>query len=112
MRLAVTGISSYLARTLFPLLEQDPAVEEIVGLDLKPPAFQSAKLRFQRADVRDPALAGRLTGCDTLVHLAFIVMPIHDEKIADDINIAGSKNAFRAAAADRKSTRLNSSHLA
>jgi nucleoside-diphosphate-sugar epimerase len=98
MKLAVTGISSYLARTVFPRLEADSAIEEIRGLDLKEPSFRSAKLRFQRADVRDPGLARFLQGCDTLLHLAFIVMPIRDEAQADDINIAGSKNVFRAAA--------------
>jgi nucleoside-diphosphate-sugar epimerase len=98
MKVAVTGISSYLARTVFPLLDADPALEEIRGLDLKEPSFRSAKLRFQRADVRDPGLARFLQGCDALIHMAFIVMPIRDEAMADDININGSKNVFRAAA--------------
>jgi len=99
MKVAVTGISSYLARTLFPLLAADPAIEEIKGLDLKEPPFRSSKLHFHRADVRDLALARQLEECDALIHLAFIVMPIRDEAVADDINIAGSKNVFRAAEA-------------
>jgi len=112
MRVAVTGISSYLARTVFPLLEQDPAVEEIRGIDLKAPPFRSDKLRFIPADVRSPELAGHLEDCDTLVHFAFIVMPIRDEAKADDININGSKNAFQAATAAGVSKIVYSSSVA
>lgn len=99
MKVAMTGISGYLARTVFPLLDQDPLVEEIRGLDVKPPAFRSDKLRFIAADVRDPGIGRHFQNCDTLIHLAFIVMPIRDEAKADEINITGSKNTFQAAAA-------------
>jgi len=98
MRIVVTGISSYLARTLFPILDADPSIEEIRGLDLKKPGFRSNKLNFVCCDVRDPDLARHMKGCDTIVHLAYIVMPIRNEALADDININGSKNVFRAAA--------------
>ncbi len=98
MKLAVTGISSYLARTLFPLLEADRSIESIRGIDLKEPGFKSDKLEFVKADVRDPALESHMQGCDALVHLAFIVMPIRDESEADDININGSTNVFQCAA--------------
>lgn len=99
MQVAVTGISSYLARSLFPLLESDPGVGKIVGLDVKPPALKSDKLDFVECDIRHPHLKNHLEGCDALIHLAFIVMPIHDEVLTDDININGSKNVFLAAAA-------------
>jgi len=99
MRVVVTGISSYLAHTLFPLLEADESVEKIRGLDIKPPPFRSEKLEFFSCDVRDPDIGRHLQGFDAVIHLAYIVMPIRDERKADDININGSKNVFRAAAA-------------
>jgi len=110
MQVAVTGISSYLARSLFPLLDKDPDIEKIVGLDIRPPTFRSDKLEFINSDVRDPRIKDHLAGCDALVHLAFIVMPIRDEKLADDININGSKNVFLAAsgAGVRKIVHLSS----
>lgn len=98
MKIAVTGISSYLARTLFPVLEADSSIEQIIGLDIKDPSFTSDKLKFTRCDVRDQDLAKHMEGCDTVIHLAYIVMPIKDEALADDINVNGSKNVFRAAA--------------
>lgn len=101
MRLIITGISSYLAKTLFPLLDADVSIKEIRGLDLKDPGFRSDKFSFQKCDVRDRDLARRMEGFDAAVHLAYIVMPIRDEALADDINVNGSKNVFRAAAEAR-----------
>ncbi len=98
MKIAITGSSSYLASVLLPWLEADREVEKIVGIDLKPGARQFSKLEFKQRDVRDPEIAKDFAGCDTLVHLAYIVMPIHKTKTALEINIEGSKNVFTAAA--------------
>ena len=52
------------------------------------------------ADVRDGDLvADLLRGSDALVHLAFIVTPHLPREVFEAINIEGSKNVFRAAAA-------------
>jgi nucleoside-diphosphate-sugar epimerase len=97
MQVAVTGISGYLGQVLLPLLEKDPDVESIVGIDVsEPPA--SPKLRFVKTDVRSPAIKEELQGCDALIHLAFIVMPIRSEGETDSINVFGTKNVLRAAA--------------
>ncbi len=97
MKVAVTGISGYLGKVLLPLLESDPEIESIVGIDVgEPPA--SGKLSFVRSDVRSPAIKEALQGCDALVHLAFIVMPIKSEGETDSINVFGTKNVLRAAA--------------
>jgi UDP-glucose 4-epimerase len=98
MKVAVTGISGYLGQVLYRLLEKDKNIEEIVGIDIKPPP-KTEKLTFIRRDVRDAAIQSDLKGCDALVHLAFVVMPIRkcDAEI-DSINIDGSKNVFRMAA--------------
>ena len=98
MKIALTGSSSYLAGVLLPLLEADPQVEQITGLDLKPRPENFKKLHWTKRDILDPQLDKDFRGCDTLVHMAFIVMPIRDEKKALEINIEGSKNVFRAAA--------------
>jgi len=49
-------------------------------------------------DARDPALEARLQDVDVLVHLAFVMDPIHDEATMRDINVNGSQNVFRSAA--------------
>lgn len=97
MRVAVTGISGYLGQVLLPLLEKDPDIESIVGIDVgEPPA--SPRVRFAKTDVRSPAIKEELEGCDALIHLAFIVMPIRSEGETDSINVFGTKNVLRAAA--------------
>lgn len=98
MKIAFTGSSSYLAGVLLPLLEAEPEVKEIVGLDLKPREDNFKKLRWVNRDIRDPEIYKDMQGCDVLVHMAYIVMPLRSTKTALEINIEGSKNVFNAAA--------------
>ena len=96
----ITGISGYLGSLLAKRLAQETEVEHIVGLDVKEPSFQSPKFTFIQHDVRQP-FPDIFTshGIDTGIHLAFIVVPTHDEKKNRQINIQGSKNFLDAAAA-------------
>lgn len=93
MKVAVTGASGYLGKVLLPMLEADESVEKIVTIDkIEPP--KSPKTIFVKRDVRDASLVDDLKGYDSLVHLAFIVMPIRSEKETDSINVEGSRNVF------------------
>ncbi|MDH7485065.1 MAG: NAD-dependent epimerase/dehydratase family protein [Anaerolineae bacterium] len=97
---AITGVSGYLGQRLVSALADDPAVERMVGIDIRPPPLQPAKMTFVRMDVRDPALGGllRREGVTVLLHLAFIVQAIHDERLMHDVNVGGAANVLRAAA--------------
>jgi nucleoside-diphosphate-sugar epimerase len=97
MRVVITGISSYLASELYPFLENDNEIEEVLGIDLVKPSFRSNKLKFIRKDVRDPSIKNQLNGYDAIIHLAFIVSPLKSEKEMYSINIEGSKNIFKCA---------------
>lgn len=99
-KIAVTGCASRFAKALLPLLEADPNIEQIIGIDLVPPIGTFSKLAFHKQDIRDPGMKETLAGCDTLVHLAFIVgrpfsMPLAE---AASINLGGTWNTCRAAA--------------
>ena len=98
MKIAMTGSSGYLAGVLLPLLESDSEVTEIVGIDVKPRNDKFKKLREITRDIRDTEMSKDFAGCDILVHLAFIVMPMHADNTARNINIEGSQNVFQAAA--------------
>ncbi len=76
-------------------------MEEIIGWDVRPPREPSPKLRFEQTDVTDPALPERLRALapDALVHLAFVLNPLHDEERMHRINVGGTRNVLRAAAA-------------
>jgi UDP-glucose 4-epimerase len=97
MKVAITGISSYFASVLFPLLEKDEEITEILGLDIVEPKFTSPKLTYQLRDVRDPKMEDDLKGYDALIHLAFIVVGGRKNKKTYSINIDGSKNVFKCA---------------
>jgi UDP-glucose 4-epimerase len=99
-KIAVTGCASRFAKVLLPLLEADPNIEQIIGIDLVPPTGTYSKLVFHKQDIRDPGMKETLAGCDTLVHLAFIVGRPYSMPLAEaaSINLGGTWNTCRAAA--------------
>jgi UDP-glucose 4-epimerase len=94
---AITGVSGYLGTLLLKRIAGEAEVERIIGLDVREPSFQSPKFTFIKHDVRVP-FADIFTEnkIDTALHLAFIVAPIHDEDMAQEINITGTKNFLDA----------------
>ena len=97
---AVTGCASGFAKALLPLLDNDPNIEQIIGIDLVPPTVTYSKLAFHKQDIRDPAIKETLHGCSTLIHLAFIVGRPYSMPLAEaaSINLGGTWNICRAAA--------------
>ena len=98
-KIAVTGGSGELGTLVVRRLCADRTVGEVVSLDLQPPRVASSKLTAIHADVRDPDFGRHLTGCDAVVHLAFIVVGWRPRAEFEAVNIDGSKNVFRAAIA-------------
>jgi UDP-glucose 4-epimerase len=96
MKIGITGSSGYFGTLLARLCLDDQRIDSVVGVDIREPSLQDARLVFIRCDVRDRALARALAGCDTVVHLAFIVEEIRDKKLAYDININGTRNLLDA----------------
>ena len=97
MRVAVTGISSDFGTVIAPLLFADPDVEEVVGIDLRDPRVEHEKLRFEQEDVRSPRMRAFFDGCESVIHLAFVVAEIHDKEATHSINLGGSKNVIHCA---------------
>jgi UDP-glucose 4-epimerase len=110
--IAVTEVNSYFAKTLLPKLEEDPQFDRIIGIDVTPWTAEYKKVRFFKEDIRSPRMAALLRGVDTVVHLAFIVMEIHDKKKTHQINIGGSVNVFKACAVNRVRKIIYTSSLA
>jgi len=96
MNIAITGISGYLGGLLARALVENDTVESITGIDLKEPSFKHKKIKFVQCDVRDRSLEHALKGCDTAVHLTFIVQEIKDKKLTYDINLNGTRNLLNA----------------
>ncbi len=97
---AVTGCSGGFARTLLPLLLENPSIDKIIGIDRLPPTINYPKFEFHQEDIRDPKIKDILAGCDTLLHLAFIVLRPFNISLqeAASINLGGTWNICQAAA--------------
>ena len=102
LTVAVTGPTGTFGHGLMPLLQNDDRVSRVVGIARRPfdPADEGwTKMEYRRGDVRDETtLKDAFSGADVVVHLAFIIVGGQRELVRD-INVEGTLNAFRAAAA-------------
>lgn len=102
LTVAVTGPTGTLGLALMPLLQEDDQVDRVIGIARRPfdPAQRGwTKMEYRRGDVRDAdALRTSFDGADVVVHLAYLILSGSREKTRS-INIDGTLNAFRAAAA-------------
>lgn len=100
---AVTGPTGTFGFGLMPLLQDDARIGRVVGIARRPfdPAEHGwTKMEYRRGDVRDPeALEHAFRGADVVVHLAFLITGTASRETSRAINIDGTLNAFRAAAA-------------
>lgn len=100
---AVTGPTGTFGFGLVPLLEADPRIAHVVGIARRP--FDPAdhgwnKMGYRRGDVRDPAgLEQAFRGADIVVHLAFLITGTASRATIRAVNVEGTLNAVRAAAA-------------
>ena len=103
LTVAVTGPTGTFGFGLLPLLEADARIARVVGIARRP--FEPAehgwtKLEYRRGDVRDrDALEDAFAGADVVVHLAFMITGTEGRATIRAINVDGTLNAFRAAAA-------------
>ena len=100
---AFTGAASFLGRNLIGVLEEDPQIERIVAIDVRPPETAGKKTRFYEIDLTAPASGDRVAevlaaeGVSTLVHLAFLSSPTPAVAWAHELESVGSMHLFQAA---------------
>lgn len=105
MRVGVTGIGSDLGRGLLPLLEADPRVERIIGVDVADRPSGFSKLEVARLDLTRPGSEDELTQAlrqariDALYHLAFVNSRVHGAAFAHELEVIGSMHVLAAAQA-------------
>ena len=102
LTVAVTGPTGTFGRALMPLLQEDEHVARVIGVARRPfdPTEHGwTKMAYRRGDVRDlDVLRAVFGGADVVVHLAFLILG-GGRKTTQAINVEGTLNAFRAAAA-------------
>ncbi|WP_236831050.1 NAD-dependent epimerase/dehydratase family protein [Blastococcus sp. KM273128] len=103
LTVAVTGPTGTFGAGLVPLLQDDDRVESVIGMARRPfdPAERGwTKMTYRQGDVRDPeALREAFAGADVVVHLAFLITGNASRQTTRAINVDGTLNVFRAAAA-------------
>jgi len=103
LTVAVTGPTGTFGFGLVPLLQADDRISRMVGIARRPfdPAAHGwTKMEYRQGDVRDPGiLEAAFHGVDVVIHLAFMITGRSTRQSAREINIDGTLNAFRAAAA-------------
>ena len=103
LTVAITGPTGTFGSGLVPLLEADDRIGRVIGIARRPfdPASQGwSKMTYRQGDVRDrEALEAAFAGADVVVHLAFMITGNAPREEIRAINVEGTLNAFRAAAA-------------
>jgi nucleoside-diphosphate-sugar epimerase len=96
---AVTGAASGLGHALTARLASSQHVRKVIAIDAQ--RGDIAGVTWRVADVRDPALAGRLAGVDVVVHADFDLAPDSDARARRAFNVRGAQTVLTAAAAGR-----------
>src|SRR3954451_5262220 len=103
LTIAVTGPTGTFGFGLMPLLQSDRRIARIVGIARRPfdPKEHGwTKMEYRQGDVRDQdALEEAFQDADVVVHLAFMITGNADRSTIREINVEGTLNTFRAAAA-------------
>ena len=96
---AVTGAASGIGRALTIRLAASPDVKKVIAIDGH--RGDIAGVTWRVADVRDPAMAGRLTGVDVVVHADYDLAADSDARPRRAFNVRGAQTVLTAAAAGR-----------
>jgi len=95
----VTGAAGYIATNFLKALRRKLPEVHIVGLDLNAPKVALEDVTYLRGDMTTHAWQQSIieTKPDVVVHLAFILNPMRDERRMHKINVQGTRNTFKAA---------------
>ena len=96
---AVTGAARGIGRALTVRLAASPDVKKVIAIDSD--RGDIAGVTWRVADVRDPALAGRLAGADVVVHADYDLAPDSEARPRRAFNVRGAQTVLTAAAAGR-----------
>ncbi len=96
---AVTGAARGLGHALTARLASSARIGRVVAIDDH--RGDVTGVHWRVVDVRDPALAGRLTGVDVVVHTDLDLAPDSDYRSRRAFNVRGAQTVLTAAAASR-----------
>lgn len=96
----VAGVSRYLGGRFARILTADPAVSQVIGVDVVPPPHDIGDADFVRADIRNPVIAKVIAraNVDTVVHMNVIATPTSagGRVSMKEINVIGTMQLLAA----------------
>jgi len=99
-RVLITGVGSYIGSALARRLRQDPHVDHVAGLDMRPPTDPLEREAFIEADLRDPVISTLIPQeeVDTVVHNQIVRRPGPgmSTRTMHDINVIGTLQLLAA----------------
>ena len=101
VRYLITGGAGYIGSRFASHLSGREDTEQVVVADIREPREHRPKTTFRMFDVRDRQAAKALLAEEKpncLIHLAFLVKPLHDEVTMYDVDVNGTQNLLEAAA--------------
>jgi nucleoside-diphosphate-sugar epimerase len=98
---AVTGAADGFGPLLTARLAASPQVKRVIAIDERRGESVSSQVTWRVADIRDPALAGRLTGTDVVIHADIDLSPDTDPRQRRAFNVRGAQTVLTAAAASQ-----------
>ena len=82
------------------MLEADPSVEKVIGVDTVPPQGDLGRIEFVRADIRNPLIAKVIatSEVDTVVHMSVVATPltVGGRSAMKEINVIGTMQLLAA----------------
>lgn len=110
MKILVTGASGYIGGKFVEALCREAWVEKVVGTDIKQSGFVHPRFALYRRDIRESMDDIFLKeGIDTVVHAAYVLPPIHNKALMEEINVGGTRNILMASARHKVSQILYTS---
>ena len=97
--MAITGAARGLGHALALRLAAAPAVRRVIAIDDH--RGDVVGVTWRLADVRDPTLAGRLSGVDVLVHTDIDMAADTDDRARRAFNVRAAQTVLTSAAAGR-----------
>lgn len=97
MKVAITGAAGYLGRQIINKLRKSPKIKSIVAVDRVKVTVTDNKVKSVICDVTSPDIVKVISGCQVVVHLAFVIGDSTNRPALYRVNIDGSRNVFESA---------------
>ncbi|MQA85073.1 MAG: NAD-dependent epimerase/dehydratase family protein [Streptosporangiales bacterium] len=99
----ITGVSRYLGARVASVLQAEPSLDRVIGIDAVPPTAAGSALgrtEFVQVDMRAGGISGILSSAevDTVVHAGLATMPqsVGGRPAMKDINVVGTMQLLAA----------------